>query len=154
MNMNRISKIIALAFVAVAAMACGKEDIKIEKELLEVNANNMAGKWQLVQWNGDAMEEGTYVYLEIVRNDRTFTLYQNQDSFQNVPRILTGSYNIDVDPEAGAVIRGMYDHDNGEWAHRYIVKELYVDEMLWVAKDAPGFTQLFKRIHSIPVVQQ
>lgn len=154
MNMNRISKIIALAFVAVAAMACGKEDIKIEKELLEVNANNIAGKWQLVQWNGDAMEEGTYVYLEIVRNDRTFTLYQNQDSFQNVPRILTGSYNIDVDPEAGAVIRGMYDHDNGEWSHRYIVKELYVDEMLWVAKDDPGFTQLFKRIHSIPVVQQ
>jgi len=26
--------------------------------------------------------------------------------------------------------------------------------MLWVAKDDPGFTQLFKRIHSIPVVQQ
>ena len=150
--MNKITKIHALAFMAVASMACNKIDDPQDNgpEPLEVNTNNISGKWELVEWNGAPMAEGTYVYMDIERG-KTYTMYQNLDSFSDIPHVITGSYNLATDPELGAILRGSYDHDNGDWAHRYIIKDLYENEMLWVAKDNPAFTQKFARIASIPV---
>lgn len=150
--MNKITKILVLAFMAVASMACNKIDDPQGNgpEPLEVNTNNISGKWELVEWNGAPMAEGTYVYMDIERG-KTYTMYQNLDSFTNIPHVITGSYNLATDPELGAVIRGSYDHDNGDWAHRYIIKDLYENEMLWVAKDDPSFTQKFRRVSTIPV---
>ena len=151
--MNKITKILALAFMAVASKACTKIDDPQDngREPLEVNTNNISGKWELVEWNGAPMAEGTYVYMDIERG-KTYTMYQNLDSFSNIPHVITGSYNLATDPELGAVIRGSYDHDNGDWAHRYIIKDLYENEMLWVAKDDPSFTQKFRRVSTIPVL--
>lgn len=150
--MNKITKILVLAFMAVASMACNKIDDPQGNgpEPLEVNTNNISGKWKLVEWNGAPMAEGTYVYMDIERG-KTYTMYQNLDSFSNIPHVITGSYNLATDPELGAIIRGSYDHDNGDWAHRYIIKDLYENEMLWVAKDDPSFTQKFRRVSTIPV---
>jgi hypothetical protein len=133
-------------------MACNKIDDPQDKapEPLEVNTNNIAGKWELVEWSGAPMAEGTYVYMDIERG-KTYTMYQNLDSFSNIPHVITGSYNLATDPELGAVIRGSYDHDNGDWSHRYIIKDLYENEMLWVAKDDPSFTQKFRRVSTIHV---
>ena len=78
-------------------------------------------------------------------------MYQNLDSFTNVPHVVTGSYFIEYDPELGAIHRGNYDLDAGDWAHRYIVKDLTADQMYWVAKDDPTFIQKFIRVESIPV---
>ena len=151
--MNKITKILVLAFMAVASMACNKIDDPQGNgpEPLEVNTNNISGKWELVEWNGAPMAEGTYVYMDIERG-KTYTMYQNLDSFTNIPHVITGSYNLATDPELGAVIRGSYDYDNGDWAHRYIIKDLYENEMLWVAKDNPSFTQKFRRVSTIPVL--
>ena len=80
-------------------------------------------------------------------------MYQNLDSFNDVPHVVTGSYYIDTDVELGAVIRGNYDHDSGDWAHRYIVRSLTASKMVWVAKDDATFVQEFERIDSIPVEQ-
>lgn len=150
--MNKITKTLALAFMAVASMACNKiEDLQGDgPEPLEVNTNNISGKWELVEWNGAPMAEGTYVYMDIERG-KTYTMYQNLDSFNNIPHVITGSYNLAADPELGAIIRGSYDHDNGDWSHRYIIKDLYENEMFWVAKDDPVFTQKFRRVSTIPV---
>ena len=150
--MNKITKILALAFMAVASMACNKVDDSQGNgpEPLEVNTNNISGKWELVEWNGAPMAEGTYVYMDIERG-KTYTMYQNLDSFSNIPHVITGSYNLATDPELGAIIRGSYDHDNGDWAHRYIIKNLYENEMFWVAKDDHAFTQKFRRVSTIPV---
>ena len=151
--MNKITKILALAFMAVASMACNKIDDPQDNgpEPLEVNTNNISGKWELVEWNGAPMAEGTYVYMDIERG-KTYTMYQNLDSFSDIPPVITGSYNLATDPELGAIIRGSYDHDNGDWAHRYIIRDLYENEMLWVAKDDPSFTQKFRRVSTIPVL--
>jgi hypothetical protein len=139
--------------MAVASMACNKIDDPQDngREPLEVNTNNISGKWELVEWNGAPMAEGTYVYMDIERG-KTYTMYQNLDSFSNIPHVITGSYNLATDPELGAIIRGSYDHDNGDWSHRYIIKDLYENEMLWVAKDDPAFTQKFRRVSTIPVL--
>lgn len=154
MNMNKFMAAVAAALLSVFAVSCDNNDMSQPEELqLEVNANNISGKWQLVEWNESSLNENTYVYLDIVRNDRTYTMYQNIDSFIGVPHVVTGSYYIDLDPEKGAVIRGNYDHDSGEWAHRYIVKSLTQSTMVWVAKDDETFIQKFSRIDSIPVAE-
>lgn len=143
--------LILLSIIAIAAVSCEKDSMPEEAPQLEVNANNISGQWELVEWNGDNLTEGTYVYLDIVRNDRTYTMYQNMDSFSNVPHVITGSYRLSTDEELGAIIRGTYDHDSGEWSHRYIIKSLTANEMLWVATDDMSFSQKFVRVESIPV---
>ena len=149
--MKRILNLMML-LAAFAAVSCERvDDGGDQEQLLEVNANNISGKWQLVEWNESALAEGTYVYIAFVRNDRTYTMYQNIDSFAGVPHVVTGSYYIDTDVELGAVIRGNYDHDSGDWAHRYIVSDLTKDSMIWIAKDNPEFVQKFARVEAIPV---
>lgn len=152
--MNIVRTMMAAAFAAMTLLAasCQKNDFSEPQEpQLEVNANNISGKWELVMWNESALAKGTYVYIDFVRNDRTYTMYQNLDSFSDVPHVVTGSYYIDTDMELGAVIRGNYDHDSGDWAHRYIVKSLTATKMIWVAKDDATFVQEFGRVDTIPV---
>lgn len=153
--MNRIKRFLSVSFVVLAAMtviSCETEEERVPEPVqLEVNANNISGQWQLVEWNESALAEGTYVYLDIVRNDRTYVMYQNLDSFAGVPHVVTGSYFIETDPELGAIIRGNYDHDSGDWSHRYIVKSLTDVQMVWVAKDDETFIQTYQRVDSIPV---
>ncbi|MBQ2875230.1 MAG: lipocalin family protein [Bacteroidales bacterium] len=148
--MNKVKMLIAAAFAVMSLISC-TEKPEVTVEYLDVNANNISGKWELVEWNGAPLTEGTYVYLDIVRNDRTYTMYQNLDSFTNVPHKVTGSYYIEYDPELGAILRGNYDHDSGDWAHRYIVKDLTATEMYWIAKDDRTFIQKYVRVDSIPV---
>ena len=149
--MNKTFKsFISVLFASLILVSCGKEQPEVI-EYLDVNANNISGSWELVDWNGSALQEGTYVFINLVRNDRTYTMYQNIDSFGDIPHVITGRYFIETDPAVGAVIRGDYDHDSGDWAHRYIVKDLTADQMYWVAKDDPAFVQKFIRVESIPV---
>lgn len=151
LNMKMMKRMMVMVLASVAMMLSCTKEPAVVVEYLDVNANNISGKWELVEWNGSPLTAGTYVFLDIVRNDRTYTMYQNLDSFQNVPHIVTGSYFIETDPELGAIIRGNYDHDSGDWAHRYIVTDLTADEMYWIAKDNPEFVQKFSRVESIPV---
>ena len=153
MNMVKRMMAAALAAIAMVAVSCEKEDSRLPvEEQLEVTANNISGKWELVSWNGKKLADGTYVYLDIVRNDKTYTMYQNMDSFTNVPHVLTGSYHLSTDVELGAIIRGTYDHDSGEWSHRYIIQSLTANEMFWVATDDLSFSQKFVRVDAIPVI--
>lgn len=149
--MKRTIGLMFMAILCMTAVSCTEKNTQVTEEYLDVNANKISGKWELVEWNGDVLTGGTYVFLDIVRNDRTYTMYQNLDSFTNVPHVVTGSYFIETDPEFGAIIRGVYDHDSGDWAHRYIITDLTEDSMIWTAKDNPGFVQKFARVEAIPV---
>lgn len=149
--MNKTFKsFISVLFASLILVSCGKEQPEVI-EYLDVNANNISGSWELVDWNGSSLQEGTYVFINLVRNDRTYTMYQNIDSFGDIPHVITGRYFIETDPAVGAVIRGDYDHDSGDWAHRYIVKDLTATSMTWVAKDNPEYIQKYERVESIPV---
>lgn len=152
MNIIKTMATAASAAIMLMASSCDVIIVDAEKELeLEVNANNISGKWQLMEWNNATLAEGTYVYLDIVRNDKTYVMYQNLDSFSGVPHVVTGSYYIETDPELGAIIRGNYDYDSGDWAHRYVVTSLTSNQMIWVAKDDETFVQTYLRVDSIPV---
>ena len=124
---------ISLLVASLSFVACDDEPIVPTEPQLEITANNIAGEWQLSSWKGAPLAEGSYVYIAFDRRERTFCIYQNLDSFST--RELTGAFYIETDPELGAVIRGSYDYDRGDWAHRYIVTSLTANEMVWVAKD-------------------
>ena len=147
-----IKKIFTILLAVAALVSCADKEDPIV--YLDVNANNIAGSWKLVGWNGTDLDTSTYMYIDFVRNDRTYTMYHNMDSFTNVPHIATGSFYIDTDVELGAIIRGNYDYDSGDWAHRYIVKNLTATSMIWIAKDDETYVQKFERVESIPVAEQ
>ena len=132
-----------MLMVAVAAMSACSEDESFVEPLLDVTPHNISGVWCLQSWNGGALAEGSYVYIEFERADRTYTMWQNLDSAP--ARKITGMYNIEIDAELGAVIRGNYDYGNGDWAHRYIVTSLTSDEMVWVAKDVASDVSVYVR---------
>ena len=139
--MNRI-KIFITAALALIMASCTEKPVETI-EYLEVNAHNISGKWELVQWNGNALEDGTYFYIEFIRKDRKYVIYQNFKSIGELPQVLTGTFNIETDVELGAIIRGMYDFDGGYWAHDYEVNNLTSGQMEWVAVDDIEFTQKF-----------
>ena len=139
--MNKIKTFFVLLAMAVCSVACTEEQPVVE--YLDVTPNNIAGSWRLESWSGGEMAEGSYVYIDFVRSDRTYTLYQNIDSHQL--RIITGRYYIDTDTEFGAVIRGSYDYGNGDWAHRYIVTDLTANRMVWTAKDNADDVSVYVR---------
>lgn len=147
-----IKKLLTLFVFAATFVSCTQDVEPIE--YLDVNAHNISGSWKLVEWSGVNQTDDVYMYVNFVRNDKTFTIYQNHDSLPHVPHISTGTFYIETDVELGAIIRGMYDNDSGDWAHRYIVKELTATSMTWVAKDEPDYVQKFERVESIPLASE
>lgn len=140
--MKRLLNMIFMAMLAVVLISCDKNEEYVEP-ILDVTPNNIAGEWCLESWNDTALAEGSYVYIDFERADRTFTMYQNIDSAP--ARTLTGRYYISTDEEHGAIIRGEYDYGRGDWAHRYIVKELTAKSMTWIAKDNPDDVSVYIR---------
>lgn len=148
---NIIKRILICAVCAVAMASCAsKADTEPQPVYLEVNANNISGNWQLVEWNGAPLNGSTYMYVKFVRNEKAFEMWANMDSFTDVPHYSTGEFSISTDPEFGAVIQGKYDYQAGFWSHDYIVNDLTEESMIWVARDDQNFVQKFVRVEAIP----
>ena len=139
--MKVFRKMIMMLTVLAAFVSCTEDQPVVE--YLDVTPNNISGEWMLTHWNGSPLNEGTYFYIEFIRKEREFVIYQNFDSIGDVPQVVTGYFNIETDVEFGAVIRGMYDFDGGFWAHDYEVNNLTDQQMEWVAVDDRSFSQKF-----------
>ena len=141
--MKKLLKGAFLALMAVVTMTACSDEEPYQEPTLDVTPNNIAGSWRLASWSGGELAEGGYVYIDFVRADRTFTLYQNVDSQQL--RTITGSYYIETDAELGAVIRGSYDYGKGDWTNRYIVTDLTDERMVWTAKNNANDVSVYVR---------
>lgn len=142
--MKKIWYYLSLMLCALALVGCESNDEEYVEPQLEVTPNNIAGEWKLESLNnGTAVAEGCYLYMELVRRDRSFTIYENLDSFQTARQ--TGYFVIETDPELGAIIRGNYDFGGGDWNHRYIVQSLTATRMTWVAMDDPQDVSIYVR---------
>lgn len=141
--------------LAVATLFCGckVEDNEVVEQLIDVTPTNIAGIWSLQSYDdGVTLAQGSYVYIEFVRSDRSFTLYQNVGSMGC--EVKTGNYYIETDTLLGAIIRGHYtagDYNYADWAHRYIV-EMTQDTMRWTAKDNPDDVSVYVRVSELPVL--
>lgn len=144
-------KYIALLFAALALCSCDKPDNNQSDMLIEVTPTTLAGLWMLESYdNGKPLAEGTFVYIDFVRSDRSYTIYQNVGSMYT--QTITGNYFIDIDSELGAVIRGNYGTDEYnyfDWSHRYIV-QMQSDTMRWIAKDDPENISVYIRVDALP----
>ena len=152
--MKRLKVLFAVFAFASLMVSCEKANDGMEpvEEVLEVTANNIRGQWQLIEVNGEELLEGTYMYLDINR-DYTYTMYQNMDSFSDVPRELTGRYNFDEVPMVGMLIRGNYDYSGEEWSARYIISYLTRTTMVWTDSNDSARTQKFVKVDGIPVIE-
>ena len=131
-SMKNWFKMLVVALGATAMVGCNEPDLN-PAEKMDVTPHNISGEWELVSYgNGVNLAEGSYVYLDIRRQDREFTEYQNIDNALGT--VTTGRYYIYEDAKYGAVIRGEYDNSEGAWNHRYKVT-LYKSEMVWTALD-------------------
>lgn len=149
--MRKVLKMVAIAAVALAAWSCEPTPTEhpIEEPQVEVSLVTLEGIWQLDSWRGEPLAEGMYVYIDIARSGRTYTLYQNVNSFYT--EVLTGVYNIYTDETTGAtVIRGSYDHGAGDWNHRYVVESLTANTMRWVALDNSQEVNSYVRRQELP----
>ncbi len=133
-----------LMLFSVAFVACSEDEEEYVEPQLEVTLHNVSGEWKLQSWaNGQPLAEGSYLYLELVRKDATFAIYDNLGSFQTV--VTKGRFVIETDPELGAVIRGEYEAGGGDWNHRYIIRSLTAREMVWMATDDPRDVSVYVR---------
>ncbi len=137
-------KLMLLSLAAFTFIACDDNEEVVADPLLEVTPFNLEGTWSLQSYDdGKLLPEGCFVQIEFIRKDCTYILTQNTDSFTE--HTLTGRFNITVDPELGSILVGNYDYSGGDWAHRYIVRRLTAEEMVWVAKDDASQVQCFVR---------
>ena len=144
--MNRLFRIALLALTLTLCGAC--EDKNEEQPWLKPNANNIAGTWQLAEFGGETLAEGTYVYIEFIRKDALFEMYQNVDSFPL--RKLTGRFGITEEETGEYMIRGMYDHSVGDWKHVYRITEFTAGRMVWTAQDDEEDVSVYVHCDGIP----
>ena len=145
--MKHLLRLTTIVAIVLAAVSCEKKSETAEP-WLAVTSNNISGIWKLAEWNGNKPAEGTYVYMEITRSDKEFTIYDNLNTFS--AHKTTGRYNIVEDDVLGSVIRGMYDHGKGDWSHRYVIRNLTKESMTWIATDDATNISVYVRCTEIP----
>lgn len=128
--------------------SCSKNE-ELQEVALEVNSNNISGTWQLTEWNGAQLPEGSYCYLILERRDKKFKLYQKIDSMYG--RYITGTYELETDPYLGSIISGDYDYGAGDWNNSYIVTNLMPSgTMTWTVKGNSDDVTLFRKCSDVP----
>ena len=101
--MKNILNLMALFAFVLCCVSCD-DDEKAEIPTLPVTAANLNGTWQLAEWNGQPMTEGTYCYITFNRRELTFEMYQKFDSMYS--RNITGRISLEKDQYLRYVIRG------------------------------------------------
>lgn len=131
-------KKLVLMILAIAGLAACSEEGPAE-QFLEVNANNISGEWKVETYDGgQSFGEGIYVYVKFIRKDTRYEIYSNTSSMGQ-PVKTSGTFDIEMDEDLGAVINGIYDNTQGTyWNTRYTITELTADRMVWTAVDKEG----------------
>ena len=155
-NMRTFFRIVVLFAVMVGGISCSDDD-KTEdlKPVLEVNYANVAGTWQLTEWNGEKMNDSRYYYIVLNRKEedgkRGYTIYTNLNSATS--QRITGAFLLEKDEDKGDLISGTYDYQlstDDAWSHEYIISDLYNESMVWTAEDDPGEMRIYSRCEAVP----
>ncbi len=148
--LNKIFIALSVSVIMFTASCAKVNPVNPDEVLLEVNASNLHGNWQLTSVNGAALEEGTYFYINFNRSGNEYTIWETLTSIPSSPNVDEGTFQFYVDPELGTYIRGI-DNVKEEWSDLYVIKELTKNSMIWVGVNNPEFIQTFTRVNEIPV---
>lgn len=145
--MKNIFKLMALFAFLFCLSSCEDDEPVIPR--LEVTPANLNGTWELSEWNGQPLAEGTYCYVIFNRKEQAFEMYQKFDSMY--ARYITGEFSIEEDPYIGSIISGVYDYGNGDWNSKYIVTDLLeTGSMIWTDKDNENDVNKYIRCEKVP----
>lgn len=147
--MKNFLKTTAILLVVLCFGACSNNGDEFTPESLEVTPNNISGYWMLSEYNGMEIPDGVFCYVEYIRKDKKFVMYQKFDSMY--PRRITGVYTIDKDKYGKAILGGKYDFGMGEWNNKYYVTELLDDSMILTADSENAEICKYVRCNEIPV---
>ena len=148
--MKNFLKSTAILLVVFFFSACSNESDDFAPQSLEVTPNNISGYWVLSEYNGMEIPEGVFCYVEYIRKDRKFVMYQKFDSMY--PRCITGVYSIEKDKYGRAILSGKYDYSMsaGEWNNKYFVTELLENRMVLTADSENADVCIYVRCNEIP----
>ncbi len=145
--MKTFLKIMAFMLVLTGVFACSPDE-DLTPQSLEVTPNNISGVWMLSEVNGEQLPAGLYCYIDFVRRDKTFTMYQKFDSMY--PRRITGIFTITKDEYKGYILEGKYDYGTGGWNNAYVVTNLFKEAMVLVADSENGDVCKYVRCDEVP----
>lgn len=146
--MKLFLKATAVLYVLMFFCACSDNAEDYTDGNLEVTPHNISGYWVLTKYKGMDVPEGAFCYIEYIRKDRKFVMYQKFDSMY--PRRITGVYTIENDKRKGTVLSGVYDYGMGEWNNSYIVVELLEYSMILKADALHEEVCCYERCNEIP----
>ena len=149
--MKNFFKVTAMLFAVLCFGACSNDNDEFAPEFLEVTPYNISGYWKLTEYNGMAIPDGVYGYVEYTRKkERTFVIYDNFNSMY--PDRKTGVYTIEKDKYGKAILDGKYDYSMGEggWNNRYYVTELQANSMKLTADSENADVCVYVRCNEIP----
>ena len=126
--MKNLFKNIAIFFVVFSFAACSNDDVDFAPKSLEVTPHNISGYWMLTEHNGQKIPQGLFCYVEYIRKDRKFVMYQKFDSMY--PRRITGVFSIEN--------------------NKYFVTELLESSMILTADSENAEISKYIRCNEIP----
>lgn len=142
-------------FAAFILLSACSDEVEIsEPEYLPVTYANVAGTWQLAEWNGTKTDGKRYCYLVIGRKKdaetgkRSIEMYTNIDSDKS--RYITSTYELEDIEGLHTIISGLYDHSAGFWNNSYIISELEEDRMVWTVQDDAEDVSVYVRAEFVP----
>lgn len=147
--MKSVLKFLLLCLMVLPFQACSDDDgapLSPDLNPVEVTPNNISGVWKLQSWN-DSEEQVPVVYLELIRRDRKFNLYQWFDSMY--PSLKTGTFSLETDEDDVTTLKGKYNYSSGPWNNDYIVT-LFANRMVLVTDNELGEVQEFVRVSEVP----
>ena len=147
--MKTFTYITLAVLLVIVCGGCSDSDEMPSEPLLPVTANNLAGVWRLKTWQEAERPAESFVYIEFIRKDQRFRLYQNLDSFGPVQK--SGRFAITTDEHLGAILHGEYDFSyNQQWNNRYVVHDLTQHSMTWVAVGNEHDISVYERCEALP----
>ena len=146
--MKNFLKTVAIFLAVFSFAACSNDDADFASKSLEVTPHNMSGYWMLSEYNGQEIPEGLFCYVEYIRKNRKFVIYQKFDSMY--PRRITGVYSIEKDKYGKYILSGKYDYGMGEWNNKYFVTELHENSMILTSDSENAEISKYIRCNEIP----
>ena len=136
--------------LCVGFASCSKnEDYEPQPQQLIINYANFSGIWQLVSYNGHQLEEGTYLYIDFIRRDHVFRMYDNLQSMYGQKR--TGTYYInEYEKTETMVLSGIYDNGVGGWNDEYTISSLTEKELRLTTRGDNPEIQIYNRLDKLP----
>ena len=146
--MKTLFRFVMLIAVLGGFCSCEEDHSYTDDTPNKIVYSQVAGTWQLTQWNNSEIRDGLYFYVILHSKGHTFEIYQNFDSGKS--RRLTGIYTLEYDENEGNTITGLYDHASGFWNHIYRIDRFTEESMTWIVKDDLSDISVYTRCEAVP----